>query len=303
MDTDNYHYAFTETRLNLEASSSTFVVNIKVPEPANSRGSYRRHNADGKEIDEENVFALTILAQSSSIFQRRFHTSPKSFLWRVLEDGLTLSVRAVDVFRQDLSPEAPYILNFHFHVPIQPSCVALAEPEKSDALCIFVIDQAGSLYSFTLHTDNFRRRASDSSVKDGCSVSNPQSLSSGQPLRLVAVSENRILVTLRDGGLVRLDRNTTGDCTALFFPESLRKRADKLYSSESPVAADKLSVYDVVAKPSKRDTRIWRDYGQIWQAERGRQCSDISPDISWRAKNAIFSLHRLCRSPVASVEH
>jgi len=219
MDVDNCQYAFKETRVSLEASSSTFIVNIRVP-PPNSRTSHRRHNADGKDTDEENVFALKNLASSSTIFRRRVHASPRSFLWRVLEDGLVLSVRAVDVFRQDVSPEAPYILNFHFPSSIQQSCVALAEPENNDALCIFVIDQAGNLYSFTLRTDNFRRRASDSSVKDGCSVFSSQSLSNGQPLRLVVASADRILVTLRDGGLVRLDRNTTGDCKASFFTES-----------------------------------------------------------------------------------
>jgi nuclear pore complex protein Nup160 len=215
MDTESCQYVFKETRLSLEASSSSLVVNIRVP-PPNSRSASRRPNLDGKDVDEENAFALKILASSSSIFRRQNHECPKSFLWRVLEDGFVLSIRAVDVFRQDLSPEAPYILNFHFSSPIQPSCVALAEPGSLDALCIFAIDQHGNLYSFTLHCENFRRRASDSSVKDGCSVFNAPQLGNGNALRLVAVGPDQLAVTLRDGGLVRLDRNTAGDCRRLF---------------------------------------------------------------------------------------
>ncbi|SPO04229.1 uncharacterized protein DNG_06912 [Cephalotrichum gorgonifer] len=210
-------YLFKETRLNLEPSSSTLVVNIRVPSPSShARGASRRNAGnDGRNSDEETAFALKNLAPASSVYQRKWSASPSSFLWRVLEDGMTLSVRAVDVCKQQKDLDAPLVLNFNFAVPILPSCVALTDPKDHDALFIYVIDQLNHLYSFSLRPDIFRRReALDSNIQDVCRVHLPPSLTSRHPHRLVAVNQDRLLVTLHDGGLVRLDRNRGTDSTA-----------------------------------------------------------------------------------------
>ena len=185
-----------------------------MPAPSShSRGAYRRHTGSHEtDLDEETTFALKNLSPASSIFQRKLSTSPTSFLWRVLEDGTILSVRAVDVCKQNKTPDASLVLNFKFTIPIQPSCVALTEPDDHDALFIYVIDQSNHLYSFSLRPDLFCRRSSlDSNIGDVCRVHLPPSLASRYPHRLVAAGANTLLVTLHDGGLVRLDRNHAHD--------------------------------------------------------------------------------------------
>lgn len=215
MESGECQYLFKETRLNLEPSSSALVANIRVPSPSShTRGHRRGARNDGRDVDEERAFAQKNLAPASSIYQRQWTASPSSFLWRVLEDGIVLSVRAVDVCKKEKDLDAPLVLNFNFAVPILPSCVALTDPQDHDALYIYVIDQANHLYSFSLRPDLFRRRATlDSSLADVCAVHVPPSLTSRHPHRLVPVNHDKLLVTLHDGGLVKLDRNRGPDCT------------------------------------------------------------------------------------------
>ena len=214
MDSGECPYLFKETRLNLEPSSSALVANIRVPAPSSNARAHRRGTrSDGKELDEEATFALNNLSPASSIYQRQWSASPSNFLWRLLEDGLMLSVRAVDVCKQQKDLDAPLVLNFRFTIPILPSCVVLTDPRDHDALFIYVIDQSNHLYSFSLRPDLFRRRAAlDSSITDVCRVHLPPSLASRQPHRLVVANQDRLLVTLHDGGLVKLDRNRGSDC-------------------------------------------------------------------------------------------
>lgn len=253
MESGECQFLFKETRLNLEPSSSALVTNIRVPAPSSHGRTHRRSAlTDGRGLDEETTFALKILAPASSIYQRQWSGSPSNFLWRVLEDGLVLSVRAVDVCKQQKDPDAALVLNFNFTVPILPSCVALTDPQGHDALYIYVIDKANHLYYFTLRSDLFRRRASlDSTLTDVCGVYLPPSLASKQPHRLLAINHDKLLVTLHDGGLVKLDRNRGSDCT--YDPSycMLTINANVQFSRIEPVARVELQLPDVDARPPK----------------------------------------------------
>ncbi|PKS11826.1 hypothetical protein jhhlp_001120 [Lomentospora prolificans] len=221
MESRDAQFVFKETRLNLEPSSSALIANIRVPAPSShSRGTFRRHSGNhGKDSDEETAFALKNLSPASSIFKRTSFASPSNFLWRVLDDGTVLSLRAVDVCKQQKAPDSSLILNFNFAIPIQPSCVALAETQDHDALFVYAIDQSNHLYSFSLRPDVFSRRSSlDASISDVCRVHLPSSLASRHPHRLLAVTASTLLVTLHDGGLVRLDKNNNSDCKPALNP-------------------------------------------------------------------------------------
>ncbi|CAI4217106.1 unnamed protein product [Parascedosporium putredinis] len=132
-----------------------------------SREAQRPTGNGGKDLDEETAFALKNLAPATSIFQRKSSTAPTSFLWRILDDGTVLSVRAIDVCKEQKALDATLVLNFNFSIPIQPLCVALAEPDDHDALFVYAVDQLNHLYSFALRPEMFSRRSSlDSSIGD-----------------------------------------------------------------------------------------------------------------------------------------
>ncbi|KAM3467005.1 hypothetical protein MY5147_000331 [Beauveria neobassiana] len=212
MDSGDAQFLFKETRLNLEPPAAASIVTIRVPSlsgGASSRSSSK--NNDGA-AEDETAFRRKNLASAASIYHRRWHDTPRNFLWRVLEDGHLLSVRAADVCRHSKAADAPLVLNFHFAVPVQPGCVALADPQEHDALCLFVLDTSSHLYTFTLRPDLFRKRtAVDAGLSDLAKVQAPAGLGFKYAHRMVAVSANTLLVTVNDGGMIRLDRGQADD--------------------------------------------------------------------------------------------
>lgn len=211
MDPGETQYLFKETRLNLEPPSSSSVVTIRVSPQSNHGHRQRKADRDGS-IEDETTFRQKNLATASSIYHRQWHDSPRSFLWRVLEDGTVLSIRAVDVYKKAQAADAPLILNFHFSVPIQPGCVAFSDPEEHDSLCLFVLDQTYQLYTFTLRPDLFKKRAAvDAGLSELGKVQTPAGLGFKHPHRMVAVTAETLLVTVNDGGMIRLDKNKSNE--------------------------------------------------------------------------------------------
>ncbi|KAI5466737.1 nucleoporin Nup120/160-domain-containing protein [Mariannaea sp. PMI_226] len=207
MESSEIHYLFKETRLNLEPPTSSSVVSIRVPALSNP-GRSQQKNARDDSVEDETTFRFKNLATASSIYHRQWHDSPRSFLWRVLEDGTTLSIRAVDVCKKAQAADAPLVLNFHFAVPIKPGCVAFSDPEEHDSLCVFVLDQSNYLYQFTLRPDFFRKRSAvDAGLSELGKVQFPAGLGFKHAHRMVAVSAETLLVTVNDGGMMRLDKN------------------------------------------------------------------------------------------------
>lgn len=212
MDSGDTQYLFKETRLNLEPPALSSVVSIRVPSNS-SYGRGHRKLQRGDSIEEETIFKTKHLATASSIYHRTWHDSPRSFLWRILDDGTSLSIRAVDVCKKTQAADAPLILNFNFAVPIQPECVAFSDPEEHDALCVFVLDQAYQLYTFTLRPDLFRKRAAvDAGLSELCKVQSPAGLGFKHPHRMVAVTAETLLVTVNDGGIIRFDKSKSHEC-------------------------------------------------------------------------------------------
>lgn len=210
MDSSETPYLFKETRVNLEPPSSSLVVNVRVP-GSDSRNQRNKQTTD-LTVEDVPSFRSKYLASASSVFHRKWHDSPRSFLWRVLEDGTVLSIRVVDVYKKDKASDSPLVLNFRFETPIHPNCVAFADPKEHDALCVFLVDQSYHLWTFTLRPDLFRKRSAvDAGLSDLAKRHVPKGLSFKHPHRLVAVSTDILLVTVNDGGMMRFDRTAPNE--------------------------------------------------------------------------------------------
>ncbi|KAI1130439.1 nucleoporin Nup120/160-domain-containing protein [Nemania abortiva] len=211
MATREPRICFKETRLNFEPTSSTYIVDVKLPSIANPSRSKRQTNGLTKSHADDDGLRTKNCATASAIYYRRHHQHPRSFLWRVLEDNNVLSLRTADVCREDGASDANLILNFHFPSAIRPSCIALSDPPDHDALAVFVIDEVGQLYTLFLRPDSFRKRSFvETGLGDSCKIFIVNALQSFKtPYRLVAVNCDRLVVTLTDGGHIRLDKNNT----------------------------------------------------------------------------------------------
>ncbi|OTA52810.1 hypothetical protein K449DRAFT_470284 [Hypoxylon sp. EC38] len=211
-------YSYTETRLNLEPSSSSYLVEIELPTLSPPSRSPRKSTKSSNAAAKNEISRAT----ASAIYYRKHHSFPKGFLWRVIEDETVLSIRTVDICKPKKASDANLILNFHFQHPIRPTCVALCDPSDHDALSIFVLDTANQLYTIFLRPDSFRKRSFvETGLGDTCKIFQPNAFRNFKhPYRLVAVSNDQLVATLSDGGHILFDRNTTHNAPQLPWKET-----------------------------------------------------------------------------------
>jgi len=202
--------------VNLEPPSPAAIVHIKLPVTNGGRRlitSKSNGNGGDNLAAEERAFRVENLATASSIFHRKHHASPRSFLWRVLERGHVLSIRAVDVCKEEKAPDANLVVHVHFPKPLRPGCVAFADPENHDALCVFALDESLTLNYLILRPDVFRKRsATDQGLGDAFRPHVSSSFGFKAPHRLVAVSSDEFVVTLIDGGIIAFRREKSHEC-------------------------------------------------------------------------------------------
>ncbi len=213
MDLRESLYLYKETRVNLEPPSPAAVVNLRLPSSDGGRRvvtAKTNGSSTGSDnfAEEERAYRVKNLATSSSIFHRKYHGSPRSFLWRILDRGNILSIRAVDLCKDENAPDANLILHIHFPKPVRPSCVAFADPAQHDALCLFALDESFSLHHLVVRPDVFRKRAAtDQGLAEASRPYLSPVFGFKVPHRLVAVSADEFVVTLQDGGIVAFRRD------------------------------------------------------------------------------------------------
>lgn len=215
-------YAYKETRLNLDPATQGSTVTISLPAHGASTWSSRKsqkrlYDTEIPIAEDESTFRKKHLATAASIYYRQYHTSPRSFLWRILDDGKVLAIRAVDVCRETNVADASLTLRLSFPSAITPGCVAFADSKEHDTLNVFAVTESRQLYTFSLRPDYFRKAwSTDDNVRDWCKVSIPSSFTMGHPHRLVALSADELLVSSPNGELQKLVRRPAdGKCKIL----------------------------------------------------------------------------------------
>jgi nuclear pore complex protein Nup160 len=210
MASRDFEILYKETRLNLEPASQSSIVQIRVaPQSAYGRLSSIR---SGASADDEKGYRSKNLATASSIYYRKHKTSPRGFLWRVLDNGTVLSLRVADVCKQEKDADAPLILHLRFPTTIRSSCIGFADHEDHDALHVYVVDHSNQLWSIALRPDHFRKRtATDGGLGDACRAYTPPGFGFKYPHRLAVVNPDQLIITMHDGGILRFDRNKGHD--------------------------------------------------------------------------------------------
>ncbi|KAI1387090.1 nucleoporin Nup120/160-domain-containing protein [Hypoxylon trugodes] len=200
-------YFYKETRLTLEPSSSSYIVDVELPTTNNQGRNPRKAIKSSKAAAKNDASRAT----ASAIYYRKHNSFPRGFLWRVLESDTVLSIRTIDICKSKKASDANLILNFHFQHQIIPACVAFCDSRDHDALSIFVLDTANQLYTLFLRPDSFRKRSFvETGLGDACKIYQPNAFRNFKhPYRLVAVHDHQLVATLSDGGHIRFDKNTS----------------------------------------------------------------------------------------------
>jgi nuclear pore complex protein Nup160 len=211
------NYVYKESRLDLDPATQGSFISIRLPTPGaplNSQKSppKRSYVSELPLAEDENTFRQYNLATSASIYNRVYHKSPRSFLWRVLEDEKVLSLRAVDVSRHSNVADANLTLRLIFPHSIKPGCIAFSDSKDHDVLSVFVLLETRHVYTLTLRPDFFRKVSStEDTAADWCKVYLSPTLTFKHAHRMVALDADQLLLAFYDGALLRLERNSGGD--------------------------------------------------------------------------------------------
>jgi hypothetical protein len=203
---------YTEARLNIEPAFPGSTLAFTLP-GSSALGSFGARTAAKRSViheqqadQDEDAFTRRHLATDGGLVFRQHHAYPRSFLWRVLDNGKMLELQAVDVDHGAGDRfEAHLTLLFQFPAPLRPFCVAFAEPADRDALTVFAVTTANDLYVLTVHRDFFASpAASEQAVEGWCRRCEPALFSGRIPYRLAAVGVDELLVALDDGAVCRM---------------------------------------------------------------------------------------------------
>lgn len=218
-----------EIRVNPGPSNPSDIVTVQLPALGPTKQHVRnvlgRLRGSGKSSSEtETAFIKSHLASSASIYFRKSKRYPRSFLWRIIEDGKTLSIQSVDLSRTaEKAHETSLALHLNFHTVIRPAGVVFTDHHGRHHLSVCVLMVSNELYTLTLRPDFFRQpSAAQESVEAWCKIQVPASFSFRYPHRIVAKSPQELLVSLHDGGLLRLTREDgeAGTSWPDLFPNS-----------------------------------------------------------------------------------
>jgi DNA repair protein RAD51/nuclear pore complex protein Nup160 len=211
---------YKEARLNIEPAFPGSTIHITLPVQDNStfgnRPQPKRTVLSEQHSDrDEDAFTRRHLASDGSMYFRKHHQYPRSFLWRLLDNRKLLEIQSTDLDHDEAHKvEANVTILLRFASPVRPFCIAFADPEERDALTVFAITSANEFYTITLHRDFFTKpSASEQEVSDWCRLSLPTQLQIRIPYRLVAQSSSELLVTLDNGGILWLTKTNKDDIT------------------------------------------------------------------------------------------
>lgn len=175
----------------------------------------KRGHDEISDLDEE-AYARKHLASEASVFFRSSERFPRSFLWRVLNDRQLLEIQAVDLVSQRGTQKEGW-LTFRIALPAEVvrGGVAFADAEDTDALEVFVLTTGNELFTITLKRDLLTRDAVPSEFDANTIVKKyaPSAFAFRSPYRLLAVSSRELMVSLSDGGLLRLERQPNESAT------------------------------------------------------------------------------------------
>lgn len=201
-----------ETSISPAPYSSSEVVHIQTSASTQLTpfGAGRKRPFDEISGLDEDSYARKYLATEGSVFHRRKGRTPRSFLWRVLDDRKVLEIQCVDLVRGGKVDKSTRQLVFRIEIEggIVRNGVAFADAEETDALEAFVVSADGQLYTFTLKRDLLTRETPPTEFDATTCYKKfaSSALSFRHPYCVVAVSSLELLISLHDGGFIRLQR-------------------------------------------------------------------------------------------------
>ena len=209
-------YFFKETKGDLGPSFPGSVVQIQVPSTItfSVRPRQQRRILRAPPLyQDENSYSTGHLASFSCLFFGKSKRHPRSFLWRVLQEGKVLELRSVDLNKSNKETrEASHTIQLHFASAIRRNGVALTDTEDQDGVTLFALTKGNELYTCNIRKDFFcHALASEEDASRWCKVARPATFTISTPHSLIAGNSLLLIISLSDGRLLQLTRNKEDD--------------------------------------------------------------------------------------------
>ncbi|KAK9453569.1 nucleoporin Nup120/160-domain-containing protein [Dipodascopsis uninucleata] len=171
------------------------------------RHRHSRHSFGMGSSDTEEEYSRRHIALQSSIFFRSANVFPRMILWRVVAHGTVLVLSGVDPI-ETLDKNSNNLRDIHVTFPtsIKQSCVVLNDSKKNDALVVDVLTESHVLYTLKFASSMFFGEWIRKPTDEWCHLHSPAHFSLRFPHSMKSLSERSLIVSLLDGGLLRLDR-------------------------------------------------------------------------------------------------
>ena len=207
---------FKETRADHEPVTSGSVIQIQITSTSAFTVRPRQQRRILKNTTgyrDEHSFTKCCIAITGSLYFGKSKRHPRSFLWRVLQEGKVLELRSIDLSKSSgETREASLIIQFCFPAGLKHGGVALVDLEDQDVLNVFALTKGNELYTFTLGKDFFcNAAASEEEVSRWCKAFKPATFSISTPHSLIAASFRQLIFSLSDGRILRLTRDKDED--------------------------------------------------------------------------------------------
>ncbi|EME87569.1 uncharacterized protein MYCFIDRAFT_212937 [Pseudocercospora fijiensis CIRAD86] len=220
---------YQETRVSFAPASPNTTLHINTAGNSSSSAlvpfsAGRKRGFDEISGNDEEAFARKHLATEGSVFFRSKGRSPRSFVWRVLNDRRLLELRCVDIVHDRHSKSECWLTyKISFQDKILPNGVVLADSTSKDELDIFILS-GDDLFTIALPKHLLVRETAPTDFDSTTAFKkfSPATFHGQRPYRIIAVSNLELFVSLQDGSLMRLEREPNqngGDWRVTFFSE------------------------------------------------------------------------------------
>ncbi|KAK4998832.1 hypothetical protein LTR66_002022 [Elasticomyces elasticus] len=210
---------YREARLNIEPTTSSSILTLTIPSTntsllaSTSTALTRSRKAIASDEHDVASFQAKHLALESSVFfKRNRDASPRTFLWRVLDDRRVLELQALDLVQAATNTEEGiWTVSIRLPERIQNNGIAFVDSEtESQALDVFVLTETNEVLSLSLGRDAFVKGtkcgSNEEILKRTLRRYSPTTLAVHLPFKLMATNPRQCYVSLHHGGLLRLDR-------------------------------------------------------------------------------------------------
>ncbi|OCT52313.1 hypothetical protein CLCR_07914 [Cladophialophora carrionii] len=206
-------YLYTETAFQVIPATTASVVNLQIPR---ANGSYDKSKFSSKKpgdskafTKDERTYSSHILASQSSIYFRESKSYPRTFYWKVVDNGKVLEVQCADFARSEGDTKEAYLtLRFEFQDQIAPCGVTFADLDNGDEIHAFVCTLKNEIFNLCIPTNAFRyaRILQDENLSQWCQSMESSTLSIDTVHRIYASSPLDVFISFASGRIQRLRR-------------------------------------------------------------------------------------------------